>query len=242
MYSYSKVDCFKQCPFKFKLRYIDKLRTLPDIKADNALFLGVGLHKGIETTPEEGVAEYQKHFFMITDDVINWSMQLEYRAKQVKELLPEGGIHEAEIKTGDFIGYIDYLTDDIYDFKFTVPKNYPRYMDSKQLHLYKAYWEIQHPNERINSLKYVFIPKVNIRLKKTETIQQFRERLEKEMQCLPPTIVEVPYNESMVSAFRDDCNAVACANDYPKNETPLCAWCEYRDYCQSNGEIDWNIC
>lgn len=242
MFSYSKVECFKSCPFKYKLRYIDKLRTLPDIKADNALFLGLGLHKGIETTPEQGVLEYQNNFYMLTDDILNWSMQLEYRARQVKEMLPEGGIHEAEIKTDDFIGYIDYLTDDIFDFKFTVPKNYPRYMTSKQLHLYKAYWELVHPDQPIRHLKYVLIPKVNIRQKKTETLLQFRERLLDEMRYSNPEIVEVPYDETMITSFKEDCKALETATDYPKNETPLCNWCEYRQYCQSNGKIDWNIC
>ena len=28
---------------------------------------------------------------------------------------------------------------------------------------------------------------------------------------------------------------------YEKNETKLCDWCDYKEYCQSNGKIDYMI-
>lgn len=47
-YSYSRVDCFSQCPYKYKLRYIEKLQRIQIPTADNALLLGQALHTGIE--------------------------------------------------------------------------------------------------------------------------------------------------------------------------------------------------
>ena len=47
--SYSRVECFKQCPYKYKLKYVDEIKTLPNYDADNALHIGTMLHKAIET-------------------------------------------------------------------------------------------------------------------------------------------------------------------------------------------------
>lgn len=239
-FSYSRVESFKQCPQKYKYRYVDELRTLPDQDASNPLYLGVGLHRGIETTVEEGVAEYRKNFYVLTDEIINWSLQLEYWVPKVKELLPANGKQEEEIKVDNFIGYIDYLTDDtIYDFKFTVPKNHPRYMESKQLHVYKHYLELQDAKCNVEHLKYIFIPKCNIRQKKSETIQQFRSRLYAEMDKLEIEVVEIDYDAQNISQFLDDCKVLEAANDYPKNVTRLCGWCDYEPYCL-RGE-DWML-
>ena len=51
--SYSRVDCFNQCKQKFKFRYIDELKTIPDDKPDNALYLGTALHTGLEENVEK---------------------------------------------------------------------------------------------------------------------------------------------------------------------------------------------
>lgn len=237
--SYSRVECFKQCPRKYQYRYIDKLKTLPEQNADDALYLGIGLHRGIETTVEEGVAEYQNHFYVLTDEIINWSLQLEFWIPKVKAILPANGKHEEEVNVSDFIGYIDYLTDDtIYDFKFTVPKNHPRYLESKQLHIYKHYLELQKPNIHIKHLKYIFIPKCNIRQKKTETIQQFRNRLYAEMDKLEIEVVEIDFNEKNIANFLEDCKTLDTANCYPKNITRLCDWCDYKNYCLNKEDYE----
>ena len=126
-FSHSRVECATKCPYKYKLKYKDKLTTLPDQEPNNALYLGLGLHKGIETTVEEGVREYLSHYYVIDDRHIAWQIQLEYWIPKVKELLPSGE-HEVTVKTDDFIGYIDLLVKrkqgnevvyDLYDFKFS---------------------------------------------------------------------------------------------------------------------------
>lgn len=48
--SYSRIDTFKQCPYKYKLIYIDKLETKFNLDPTNALVLGTALHTGIEKT------------------------------------------------------------------------------------------------------------------------------------------------------------------------------------------------
>jgi len=45
-YSISKIGCFNQCPFQFKLKYIDKIRV--PFKASKALYKGNHLHEMLE--------------------------------------------------------------------------------------------------------------------------------------------------------------------------------------------------
>ena len=77
-FSYSRVGCFGSCPRKYKYQYVDHLKTLPETNADNALYLGLALHKGIETgSVDEGLMEYKSHYNIIEDEHINWMIQLE---------------------------------------------------------------------------------------------------------------------------------------------------------------------
>ena len=47
-FSYSKVGCYNECPYHYKLSYIDKLKSKFDEKPTNALCLGTAVHEGIE--------------------------------------------------------------------------------------------------------------------------------------------------------------------------------------------------
>ena len=180
-FSYSNISTFSQCPYRWYLQYKERLKTIPETNADNALWLGLGLHKGIETgSAALGVAEYQSHFNVITDEIINYSLQLEYQIPRVIGLLPEGGEHELKIETDEFIGFIDLVHGDtLYDFKFS--NNIDNYTKSPQLSIYKHFLELVRPDIKINHLKYVFVPKISIRqkfkAKPPETIVEFRKRL-----------------------------------------------------------------
>ena len=160
------------------------------------------LHKGIECGTEAGIAEYKSHFNILTDEHINWITQLEYQIPRVIELLPEGGEHELEIKTDEFVGYIDYVCGDtLYDFKFS--NNIDNYLTSPQLSIYKHYLELVRPDIKINHLKYVFVPKIQIRqkfkAKPPETIVEFRKRLQEHLEASEIKIVEVDYDSAKVA-------------------------------------------
>jgi hypothetical protein len=220
------------------------LKTIPDTDAGNALWLGLGLHKGIEEGLEAGIAEYKSHFNILNDEHINYIMQLEYQIPRVIDLLPEGGEHEVEIKTDEFIGFIDYVHGDtLYDFKFS--NNIDNYKTSPQLSIYKHYLEKVRPDIKINHLKYVFVPKIQIRqkfkAKPPETLQQFRDRLKEHLEASEIKIIEVDFNEQNISQFEECCKYLNSVNEFPKNETKLCNWCPYQQYCESNGQIDYMI-
>lgn len=244
-FSYSRVGCFGNCPFQYKLKYLDGLKTIPEQNPDNALYLGLGLHKGIETgSVVEGIKEYKSNFNILSNEVLNWCQQLEYQIPRVINLLPEGGEHELEIKTDEFLGFIDYVCGDtLYDFKFS--NNIEGYRKSPQLSIYKYYLEKVRPDIKINHLKYVFVPKILIRQKHKskppETIQEFRMRLQEHLEASEIQIIEVPYNENSVTEFQECCKHLKTVKEFPKNQTKLCNWCQFKTFCDSNGEIDYEI-
>ena len=237
IYSYSNISTFSQCPYRWKLQYLDKLKTIPDTAADNALWLGLGLHKGIEEwNVQAGLDEYKSHYNIITDQNINWMIQLEYQLTKLLEIIPKGGQHEIEVKIDNFIGYVDYVVGDtIYDWKFS--NNIDNYLKSPQLSIYRYYLSLVRPDIQINHTKFCFIPKINIRQKKDETLFEFRQRLSDHLEASEIKIIEVPYDESSVSQFQDCCKALKTIKNFPKNETRLCSWCPHEPFCK-RGE-DW---
>ena len=244
-FSYSRIGCFANCPYQYKLRYIDKLQTIPDTAPDNALYLGLAIHKGIEEgSVEAGIEEYKSHYNIITDEHVNWIMQLEYQLPKVIDLLPKGGEHELEIATDDYVGFIDYVCGDtLYDFKFS--NNIDNYLASPQLSIYKAKLEEVRPDIKINRLKYIFVPKIQIRqkhkAKPPETLAEFRMRLREHLEASEIKVIEVDYDGDSVTQFSSACQQLTKVENFPKNRTKLCNWCQYQKYCESNGEIDYMV-
>lgn len=243
-FSYSRVECFKSCKFKYKLRYLDGIKTLPNTDANNALVLGTAIHEGIEKGVEAGIKAYCDAFPIIDDSHINEIMKLEYLIPKVQENLPEG-IYEHQILGSDFIGYSDLLvpvepnTFDLYDFKYS--NNQRNYMESGQLHEYKYFIEKIHPSWKIRKLYFVFIPKVAIKQKKTEDLMTFRERIKEQLKQSVIEIVPVEYDPSKVIEFALKMKTILEAKEFPKEKSYFCNWCEFQQYCESNGEIDYDI-
>ena len=228
--SYSKVDLFKHCKYRYKLKYLDNVKVLPNYEPTNALYLGSMLHKALETNVDIAVKEYLDIFPIMTDQHVEEIIKIESLVPRVKKMLPTG-FYEVEIGCEEFVGYIDLLTEDsIYDFKYS--NNTERYMNSAQLHVYKYYVE-KITGKKINHLYYVFVPKVQIRQKKTETVEQFRKRLREELANREPKIEEVPFDQSKVDEFLSvDLNT----SFFPKTQNKLCNWCEYQGFCE-RGEM-----
>lgn len=249
-FSYSRLECFTNCPYQYKLRYIDKLKTLPDQSASNALYLGTAIHEAFETgNLEDAINSYRSNYYVLTDEHINEEIKLEYLIPRVLELLPEAEC-EIEISTEDFIGYIDrlvYLYTDkdnikhysIMDYKYS--NNINRYLESKQLHIYKYYFELTHPNTVVDSLYYVFVPKISIRQKKSETLHEFRQRLKENLESSEIKIIEIDYDSESISQFIKCCQQLKTVKSFPKNPTKLCGWCQYQEYCESDGQVDYMI-
>ncbi|MCI7428553.1 MAG: AAA family ATPase [Methanobrevibacter sp.] len=252
-FSYSKVDCYSKCPHQYKLKYIDKLETLDEFDPQDPLKLGTAIHKGIETDVKTAIEEYYNSYPVIDDRHIEEAIKLEYLIPEVKARLPNG-LHEVKVETDDYIGFLDLIvpvgTDnngcllyDLYDFKYS--NNIDKYMDSKQLHVYKNKFEKANPNKKIRNMYFVFIPKCQIRLKKTEEQYQFRQRIIQDIDTKFKRLIDtdnfimpVIYDESKVKDYLNVVNEIKSAQTFAKNETKLCEWCKYYDFCNKKEELN----
>lgn len=242
-YSHSRIECFKQCKRKFKFRYIDKLETLPNNDPQNPLIVGTALHHGIETNVNEAIKEYYMSYPIINTLHVYEAIKLEYWINNVKQLINNGNkiTFEFEINHSVFHGFIDLLellpdgTYAIYDFKYS--NNIEHYMESPQLHLYKYFFEKQ-TGFKVSKLGFIFIPKVMIRQKKTETEVQFIYRLKKELKKKEIIVKEVKYEEEHVNDFKQRIIDILSEQEFEKTESKLCQWCEYRELCIENNSLN----
>lgn len=221
---------------------MEGIDTIPNTDADNALILGTALHTGIEEGVEQALDFYKNSFPVLTDDHIHEMMKLEAMIPKAKAMLPPGGTFELPIGNADFIGFMDYLWPcgwdsrtnetlfDLYDFKYS--NNAKNYAVSGQLHEYKYWYELTHPGHRIRNMYFLIVPKAKIRQKSTETLSQFRDRLQAALKDDEPTLMPVQYNPMKIVDFLTDVKHMVEATDFPKNPNHFCGWCEYEEYCQ----------
>lgn len=123
---------------------------------------------------------------------------------------------------------------DLYDFKYS--NNVSRYKDSKQLHLYKYFFERNNPGKKIRNMYFVFIPKVSIRQKKTETLQEFRTRLTEELANVEVKTVQIEFNIQKVIEFLFEIKAVNEETEFPQKQGHLCRYCEFQEYCEKGND------
>lgn len=230
------------------MRYLEGITTIPATEPDNPLILGQAVHTGIEKSLEEAIREYCFSFPIITDEHINEIIKFETVIPLAKTAIPPGGKFEVEIKDNDFHGFIDYLvpatvfergvelpdTYDLYDFKYS--NNVSGYKQSGQLHEYKYFFEKNNPGKKIRNMFFVFIPKVTIRQKKTETLLEFRQRLKEALSGVEVKIVQIEFNIEKVIEFLFGIKAVNEETEFPQEKSYLCRYCEFQEYCEKG----WN--
>ena len=128
---------------------------------------------------------------------------------------------------------------DLYDFKYS--NNVYHYKDSPQLHLYKYYFEKTHPGEKIRNMQFVIVPKVGIRQKKTETLSEFRQRLDEELKKTEIKFLNIDYDPEYVINFLTKTKKMLEETDFEKSESWLCGWCEYQEYCKKGYDYFMNL-
>lgn len=236
--SYSRIECFHQCPRKFQMRYLEELKTIPDDKPDNALYLGTALHTGLEIDVETAIRQYYSNYPIITDEHINESIKLEIMIEKAKQMIPKGQ-NEVLIEDPDFKGFIDLLvpvetngilkTFDLYDFKYS--NNKQNYLDSDQLHLYKYFYEKNNPLHSIRNMYFLMIPKSKCKQINGEDLLSYRQRLIMDLKTLEPELVPIKYDPNKVIRFLLHTKNMLEAESYPKHTGFLCRYCEYEKYC-----------
>lgn len=234
-YSHSKVECHISCPYKYKLRYVDKLKTIPDYEADNALICGNTIHMGAEKDLKAALDFYYSNFPIISDRHVEEIMKFEYLIPKIHELLEGINVYKKEfrINTSRFVGIVDLIiknedgTVDVFDYKYS--NNYEKYSESPQLHLYKYF--LEQVGFKVRKLGFIFIPKVAIKQKKEESLYQFRKRILQELEDSKIKIMEVKYNAEKVVGFMNDIINITEDAEFKKLPTGYCSWCDYEKYC-----------
>lgn len=223
-YSYSKVKTFKECPYKYYLKYVKNIKAKPSLDPSSPLFLGTACHTGIETrSVEKAIEDYKSNYNYINPlheaEMIKLRKVLEKAIKQI----PEG---EYEYKLSDedgFVGFIDCLVPvsdgvyDILDFKYS--NNQSKYKKSGQVHIYKYYFE-KLTGKKIRNIYYVFIPKLRTPDDEVPDI----------------TMLPVRYNPQQIEMFKISKEEMDKATAFEKCPNQYCKSCDYFRYCGSNGE------
>ena len=227
------------------------MTTIPATEPDNPLILGQTVHTGIEKSLE-AIREYCFSFPIIADEHINEIIKFETVIPLARAAIPPGGQFEVEIKDDDFHGFIDYLVParteqrlngenqeipdvfDLYDFKYS--NNVSGYKQSGQLHEYKYFFERNNPGKKIRNMYFVFIPKVTIRQKKTETLLEFRERLKEALSGVEVKTVQIGFNPEKVIEFLFGIKAVNEETEFPQEKSYLCRYCEFQEYCEKGND------
>lgn len=237
--SHSRVECFNQCPQKFKFRYVDQLTTIPDDAADNALYLGTALHTGLEIGVEEAIEQYYSNYPIITDEHIHEAMKLEVMIPKARNMIPDGQ-NEVLIEDPDFKGFVDLLVPvdleggirvyDIYDFKYS--NNKQNYLDSDQLHLYKYFFEKNNPLCSIRNMYFLMVPKSKCKQIKGEDLTSYRQRLLMDLKTLTPELVPIQYDSNKVIRFLLQTKGMLEVDTYKKRKGFMCRYCEFQAYCE----------
>lgn len=189
----------------------------------------------LETNLENARQFYYNQYPIITDRHIEEMMKLEILVPKVKQILEDVNIYSNEfrISNNKFIGIVDLITKnddgtvDVFDFKYS--NNVDNYLESSQLHIYKYF--LEQMGFKVRKLGFIFVPKNKIRQKQTETLYQFRKRLIETTKELEIQIAEIEYDPNKVIEFVFNINSVIECNEYPKNPTNLCSWCDYEKLC-----------
>ena len=237
-YSHSRVDCFNSCPYRYRLKYLDCMEGEESLEADNPLILGTAMHMGLEKSLKEAVEWYYSQYPIATDAHVTEAMKLESVVPKAARIIPNGD-NEVEIRGDDFLGYADLIAPSrggvyIYDFKYT--PRIEKYLESAQLHLYKFFYEKQ-TGKKVNRLFFLHVPKTMIRQKKTETLEQFRQRLNQTLKVMVPELVPVKYDESKVFEFFETIKKIENEKAFEKKPGRLCDWCEYKKFCEGGTEM-----
>lgn len=234
-YSHSRVETHLSCPYKYKLRYVDKLKTIQAPNADDPLIVGNTIHLGAEKDLQTAIKWYYDNYPIISDRHIEEVMKFEYFIPKIHELLANIDVYRKEFKINHyrFIGIVDLITKnedgtvDVFDYKYS--NNYEKYSESPQLHLYKYF--LEEAGFKVRKLGFIFIPKISIKQKKEESLYQFRKRLQEELKNSKIKIMEVKYDASKVIKYMNNIINITEDVEYKKNPSGYCSWCDYEEIC-----------
>ena len=192
LYSHSRVNTFKMCPKLFEYKYIQKL--VPLGQDTKALSMGKAFHTGIEHASVQACIDYmnQDEYFMSQDDEVDKAICMAMVEAFIKKYPECKKWRHEEHFTFDLLGtgednfqlYVDGLEEHENGYYIVELKTASMLNDAyfKKLEFndqISRYWHVceQKLDKPILGVKYYVVKKPLLRLKKTETIQQYINRL-----------------------------------------------------------------
>ena len=225
-YSFSKLNTHKQCNRKFKYNYIDKA---PQDKKDmTALLKGGAVHSIIEHYPNESPHKLAPKYKHIVDKFISTNIGEKYLTlDSIREfdfgLTKDHQPTTYSDKNALFRGSIDFICkiDNVLhlcDWKTGKYKD-PKWQEYDQLMFYGIYFFQRYPNIDIIKISYVYVE---------------HEDMENNL------MLERCHLDCYVNQLLELINNTENDEDFIKNNTVLCDYCEFKTHC-SNDSSDINI-
>lgn len=214
MYSVSKIQCFEQCPLKFKLKYIDKV----EVERSNALKRGSNVHAIFENLGKTGGTPANPEELSVVEKFLG--------SEVGKELLPvilkaqkevriglkkaEGGLEPCEYSSKAlFGGIIDLLYNNrILDYKTGKAKSYNE-QDWTQLTWYAIWLFLKTDYESID-ISYIYVEHnvINTKTLYRKDLKELIESMLRRFVALKK-FTDNPTQEHRVSWLCDYCDCKA---------------------------------
>jgi putative RecB family exonuclease len=246
-YSFSRLKTYEQCPFKYKLIYIDKVARPPEESIES--FLGDKVHKTIhkayydarnlKATPlDELLAHYEKLWDRDWHENI-FIVKKEYTAGQYKN----NGRQMISSYHNRFFPFDTEVTMDMESrIRFALDQDDGHYLTGRidriarakdgavEIHEYKtsAYLPGQYEIDRDKQLGFYHM---GIQ-KRWPSLQQIR--LVSHYLAHDMDLVSYRNEEAIQALVRNTLrliDEIESAQEFPARKTKLCDWCEYPEYC-----------
>jgi putative RecB family exonuclease len=247
-YSHSKLSCFEQCPFRFKLKYIDKIK--PEIEKSIEAHLGTAVHEALEwiyteakqkksATIEETLLYYteawKREFSdsieivkseFTAEDYFNKGVQflLSYHKKHFPfqdgtlEIEKHIKIDLGENKEHKIQGFIDRLV-------FNSEKN------SYEIHDYKTAAQLP-TQEKMDQDRQLALYSIAIK----ESFGQDKEVTLVWHYLAHDTKIESTRTNQQLEQLKQEIieliHKIEATQNFPREKSMLCNWCEYKNICQ----------
>lgn len=187
--SASAVSMFRACPYSFYYKYIEKYKLLEQTENEN-LSLGLAFHHILENdnTIQKDFSDIDEKTFLSirasAEYIYNNYLLESVENKTLCDLFTNNRdiVKEFKIDQSDFIGYIDLVIptpngDILIDYKYVSSFDYAdSYKISDQSKIYPALYTKQ-TGRPVVKMIYLCVAKPTIRLKKTETKEQYLNRV-----------------------------------------------------------------
>jgi hydroxymethylpyrimidine pyrophosphatase-like HAD family hydrolase len=234
-YSYSKIGTFKQCPYKFKLQYIDKVKI--PFETNIALEKGKYIHSLIEhyikgtklenfnfsLSTEKDIKEYDNIFNELKIDGLFQALIANDGERFVEHgfglKLKDGKLIPTNYKNGELVrGFIDFL----------------KIKNEKAIIVDWKTGKFREDQDKLQVMIYAIWAFLNFpQIKEVVTIFYFVEH--KKITSKTFKREDLPF---LVKEFLTIIAKIEKCIEFNKNVSPLCNWCPMKKFGYCNGEYD----